>query len=133
GYSANHIMYGAERERWAKQAYSIPPAETISLEISAVQQGGNKRKGSHRLSFGVCMHIVPIENICEGKKDIDVQIDAPQLITLALKMVRSKILAFAPGFPWHEDEFIICDGGWVDLSNHPPNLAYFYKQCVQPS
>jgi hypothetical protein len=61
GYSANHVMYGAERERWAKQAYSTPPAETISLEISAVREGRNKRKGGRGLSFGVCMHMVPIE------------------------------------------------------------------------
>ncbi|KAG1833589.1 hypothetical protein F4604DRAFT_1605331, partial [Suillus subluteus] len=120
GYSANHVMYGAEREHWAKQAYSTPPAETISLEISAVHEGGNKRKGGRG-------------NICEGKKDIDAQSDAPQLITLALETVRPKILAFAPGFPWREDEFIVRDGGWVDLSTHPPNFAYFYKQCVHPS
>jgi len=54
GYSANHVLYGAERERWAKQAYSIPPAETISLEISAVREGGNKRKGGRGIPFGVC-------------------------------------------------------------------------------
>lgn len=56
GYSANHAMYGAERERWAKQAYSTPPAETISLEISAVHEGGNKRKGGRGVSFGVCTY-----------------------------------------------------------------------------
>jgi hypothetical protein len=49
-------MYGAERERWAKQAYSTPPAETISLEISAVHEGGNKRKGGRGVSFGVCTY-----------------------------------------------------------------------------
>jgi hypothetical protein len=48
-------------------------------------------------------------------------------------MVRPKISAFALGFPWREEEFIVRDGGWVDLSTHPPNFAYFYKQCVQPS
>ncbi|KAG1906481.1 uncharacterized protein F5891DRAFT_1181892 [Suillus fuscotomentosus] len=124
GYSAHHTMYGAEWECWAKQAYSIPSAETISLEISAIHEGGNKRKGGHSVSFG---------NICEGKKDIDTQIDTPWLVTLALEMVRPKISAFALGFPWREDEFIIHDGGWVDLSTHPPNFTYFYKQCVQPS
>jgi hypothetical protein len=53
GYSANHALYGAERERWAKQAYATPPAETISLEISAVREGGNKRKGGRGIPFGV--------------------------------------------------------------------------------
>ncbi|KAG1858116.1 hypothetical protein F4604DRAFT_1684996 [Suillus subluteus] len=112
GYSANHVMYGAEREHWAKQAYSTPPAETISLEISAVHEGGNKRKGGRGVSFG---------NICEGKKDIDAQSDAPQLITLALETdfhgARTNL------------SFVMGDG-W---STHPPNFAYFYKQCVHPS
>ncbi|KAG2041211.1 hypothetical protein BDR03DRAFT_979642 [Suillus americanus] len=96
GYSANHVMYGAEQERWAKQAYSTPPAEIISLEISAVHEGRNKRKGGHGVSFG---------NICEGKKDIDTQIDVPQLIVLALETVRPNILLLHWDFHgWDEYE-----------------------------
>ena len=38
GYSSNHAIYASERERWSKMAYSSmgPPAETISLDISAI-------------------------------------------------------------------------------------------------
>ncbi|KIK37537.1 hypothetical protein CY34DRAFT_15633 [Suillus luteus UH-Slu-Lm8-n1] len=121
GYSVNHAQYGAERERWAKQAYAVPPAETISLEITAVREGGNRRKGARGIPFG---------NICEGKKDIDARIDAPGLITLSLDTVLPKIQAFAAGFPWRQDQFIVRDGGWVDLSTHPPHQPYFYSQCM---
>ncbi|KAG1896357.1 uncharacterized protein F5891DRAFT_1247366 [Suillus fuscotomentosus] len=121
GYSANHAQYGAERERWAKQAYAVPPAETISLEVSAVREGGNRRKGAHGIPFG---------NICEGKKDVDARIDAPGLIALALDTIWPKIQAFAGGFPWRQDQFVIRDGGWVDLSTHPPRQPYFYSQCM---
>ncbi|KAG0709186.1 hypothetical protein DFH29DRAFT_870203 [Suillus ampliporus] len=120
GYSVNHVQYGAERECWAKQAYAVPPAETISLEVSAVREGGNRRKGARGIPFG---------NICEGKKDVDARIDAPGLIALALDTIWPKIQAFAGGFPWRQDQFIIRDGGWVDLSNHPPRQPYFYSQC----
>jgi hypothetical protein len=54
GYSVNHAQYDAQRDHWAKKAYSTPPTETISLEISAVREGGNKRKGSRGVGFGVC-------------------------------------------------------------------------------
>ncbi|KAG1878330.1 hypothetical protein F4604DRAFT_1680016 [Suillus subluteus] len=121
GYSANHAQYGAERERWAKQPYAVPPAETISLEITAVREGGNRRKGARGIPFG---------NICEGKKDVDARIDAPGLIALSLDTVLPKIQAFAAGFPWHQDQFIVRDGGWVDLSTHPPRQPYFYSQCM---
>lgn len=53
GYSVNHAQYDAQRDYWSKQAYSTPPAETISLEISAVREGGNKRKGGRGVGFGV--------------------------------------------------------------------------------
>ncbi|KAG1760020.1 hypothetical protein EDD22DRAFT_955335 [Suillus occidentalis] len=121
GYSANHAQYSTEWECWAKQAYAVPPAETISLEITAVREGGNRRKGARGIPFG---------NICEGKKDIDARIDAPGLIMLSLDTVLPKIQAFAAGFPWRQDQFIVRDGGWVDLSTHPPHQPYFYSQCM---
>ncbi|KAG1732589.1 hypothetical protein EDB19DRAFT_1831293 [Suillus lakei] len=114
GYSVNH----------AQKAYSTPPAETISLELSAVQEGGNKRKGGRGIGFG---------NICEGMKDVDAQINAPGLVALALDTIRPKIEAFAPGFLWRQDKFIVRDGAWVDLATHPENVPYFYSQCLHPS
>jgi len=59
--------------------------------------------------------------------------DAPGLITLALETVGPKISAFAVGFLWRQREFIVRDGGWVDLSTHPANIPYFYSQCLQAS
>ncbi|KAG1726456.1 hypothetical protein EDB19DRAFT_1944811 [Suillus lakei] len=70
-------------------------------------------------------------NICEGQKDVDARIDAPGLITLSLDTILPKIQAFVTGFPWRQDQFIIQDGGWVDLSTHPPRQPYFYSQCTQ--
>ncbi|KAG1883960.1 hypothetical protein F4604DRAFT_1919765 [Suillus subluteus] len=121
GYSVNHAHYGAEQQCWAKQIYAVPPAETISLEISVVREGRNKRKGARGIPFG---------NICEGKKDVDTCIDAPGLMALALDTILPKVQAFAVGFPWCHDQFIIQDGGWVDLSTHPPCQPYFYSQCM---
>jgi hypothetical protein len=44
GYFEHHASYASERERWAKisarVAFAVPPAQTISLEISAVHKGG---------------------------------------------------------------------------------------------
>jgi hypothetical protein len=140
GYSVNHAQYGTEREQWAKRAYAVPPAETISLEISAVRECGNRRKGSRSILIGVRSTInillffsltkLEFQNICEGKKDIDACIDAPGLIALALDTVMPKIQAFAVGFPWRQNEFVIRDGEWVDLSTHPPSKPYFHSQCM---
>lgn len=73
------------------------------------------------------------QNICEGKKDIDARIDAPCLISLALDTIGPKIEAFAPGFPWRQDKFLVRDGAWVDLATHPADAPYFYSQCLHPS
>ncbi|KAG1869626.1 hypothetical protein F4604DRAFT_1927030 [Suillus subluteus] len=121
GYSANHAHYGTEQQCWAKQIYAVPPAETISLEISVVREGGNKRKGTRGIPFG---------NICEGKKDLDARIDAPGLIALALDTILPKVQAFAVGFPWCHDQFVIRDGGWVDKSTHP--LPYTIYPVTDP-
>lgn len=46
GYSSHHGMYAAERQRWAKAAYSTPIAiaDTISLEISAIHEASGRKK-----------------------------------------------------------------------------------------
>ncbi|KAG2134629.1 hypothetical protein BD769DRAFT_1665069 [Suillus cothurnatus] len=124
GYSSQHGLYGMERERQAKMAYAtgLPPAETILIEISAVHEGGGRKK-----------HGVPIGNICEGKKGINAQIDAPGLIKLALVTIVPKLQIFGSEFVWRVNEFIVRDSGWVDLSSHQPLVAYFYNQCQQLS
>jgi hypothetical protein len=53
GYSAQHVQYGSERERWAKLSYAPPLAETITLEISAVQEGNSQRKAGRGIIIGV--------------------------------------------------------------------------------
>ncbi|KAG1767514.1 hypothetical protein EDD22DRAFT_844471 [Suillus occidentalis] len=73
------------------------------------------------------------QNICEGKKDIDAQIDTPRLITLAFDTVTPKLFVFGNGFPWHTNEFTVWDATWVDLSTHQPNIPYFFSQCLVPS
>ncbi|KAJ8586860.1 hypothetical protein M405DRAFT_843570 [Rhizopogon salebrosus TDB-379] len=126
GYTANHVQYGTERERWAKMSYVVPPAETISLEISAVHEGPGRRRAGRGVPFG------DIQNICEGKKDVDARIDAPGLIEIALDTVLPKIQSFSE-FCWRPQEFVVRDGGWVDLSTHRHSEPYFYSQCVQQS
>ncbi|KAG1766766.1 hypothetical protein EDD22DRAFT_950345 [Suillus occidentalis] len=123
GYSSHHGMYAAEHQRWAKATYSTPIAitDTISLEISAMHEAsGHKKK-------------TIIANICEGKKDIDASIDAPDLIRLALDMVLPKLHAFGDTFAWRDEEFTVQDSAWVDLSTHPPFKPYFLLQCMQPA
>ncbi|KAG1744433.1 hypothetical protein EDB19DRAFT_1827036 [Suillus lakei] len=67
-------------------------------------------------------------NICEGKKDID----APDLMRLALDTVLPKLCAFGDSFAWHDEEFTVRDSAWVDLSTHPPFELYFLLQFMQP-
>ncbi|KAG2134217.1 hypothetical protein BD769DRAFT_1665245 [Suillus cothurnatus] len=93
-YSENHANYGAQRERWAKLAYALPPMDTITLDISAVHEGGVRKKG----------HGVPIGNIRKGKRDVDARINAPGLIEIAFDTVLPKILTFGAGFPWRIDD-----------------------------
>ncbi|KAG1730994.1 hypothetical protein EDB19DRAFT_1912656 [Suillus lakei] len=122
GYSSQHALYATECECWAKISYATPPAETILIKISAVHEGGGCKKRG-----------VPIGNICEGKKGIDAQIDAPGLIELALDTIVPKLQIFGGGFLWRVNEFIVRDSAWVDLSNHRWSVAYFYDQCQQLS
>ncbi|KAG1860868.1 hypothetical protein F4604DRAFT_1930184 [Suillus subluteus] len=103
-------------------ATGLPPVETILIEISAVHEGRGCKK---------CR--VPIGDICEGKKGIDAQIDAPGLIELALVTIVPKLQIFGSEFVWRVNEFIVRDSGWVDLSSHQPLVAYFYDQCQQLS
>ncbi|KIK91876.1 hypothetical protein PAXRUDRAFT_148509 [Paxillus rubicundulus Ve08.2h10] len=125
GYGAQHALYPAERERWARMAYCPPAVETISLDISAVYKGG-PRKGRQRGT--------PIGSICEGRKDIDARITAPELVTIALDTIIPCIEAFCRQFPWRPREFVVHDVRWADLTKHPiPSQPYFYRECLQPS
>lgn len=144
GYSVHHAQYGLERERWAKLAYAPPPAETITLEISAVYEGNSRKKSGRGINFGVHLFFflslqVAVfltlinQNICEGKKDIDARLDAPGLIQIALDTILPKILTFGRGFLWRTEEFVVRDATWVDLSGHLPAIPYFLAQCLVQS
>ncbi|KAG1830675.1 hypothetical protein F4604DRAFT_1695416 [Suillus subluteus] len=124
GYSVSHTQYTSEHEWWGKLSYAPPPAETITLEISAVYEGNSQKKSGRGINIG---------NICEGKKDIDARIDAPGLINLAFDTVIPKLFIFGNGFPWRINEFTVWDAAWVDLSTHQPNIPYFFSQCLVPS
>jgi len=50
GYSAQHLQYAAQRDHWAHMAHCPPPAEMISLEISAVFEAGGKRRMSAQIT-----------------------------------------------------------------------------------
>ncbi|KAI5988303.1 hypothetical protein F5J12DRAFT_930080 [Pisolithus orientalis] len=123
GYTPQHALHASERERWARLSYCSPPVETIMLDISALYEGGTRKGHLHGTHFG---------NICEGKRDIDARITAPELVTLALTTIIPKVIAFCPDFPWRFQEFIIRDASWVDLSTHPElHWPYFYSSCIQ--
>ncbi|KIK78265.1 hypothetical protein PAXRUDRAFT_164433 [Paxillus rubicundulus Ve08.2h10] len=127
GYGEQHLQYGSQRERWACMAHRPPSAETISLEISAVYEGGVRKKGARGNTIGA------LQSICEGLKDIDVMSTAFELATIALETVIPRIKAYYPQVHWREDEFIVQDAKWVTLSCHVSPRPYFYDECLHPS
>ncbi|KAG6372778.1 hypothetical protein JVT61DRAFT_7177 [Boletus reticuloceps] len=118
------MRYGAQQARWAAAAHRTPAAETISLEISAIYEKGEKQKNPHSNIIG---------SICEGLKDVDVQISAQALTSLALATIIPRIKAYNNLFPWCESEFIVCDEKWVNLSTYADMQPYFYAECLHPS
>ncbi|KIK74940.1 hypothetical protein PAXRUDRAFT_515815 [Paxillus rubicundulus Ve08.2h10] len=55
GYGPQHALYPSERECWAGLAHCPPPAETISLDVSAVYEGGPRKGRQHGTPFGVSL------------------------------------------------------------------------------
>ncbi|KAG2368714.1 hypothetical protein BDR07DRAFT_1477912 [Suillus spraguei] len=94
-YMPHHAHYCSEHDHWAKLSYAPPPSQMISLKILTVHEGGSRKKGGRGTPFG---------SICEGKKDIDAQIDAPGLIKIALDTIWPRIQSFCPAFQWRCDE-----------------------------
>ncbi|KIK75043.1 hypothetical protein PAXRUDRAFT_19321 [Paxillus rubicundulus Ve08.2h10] len=125
GYTPNHAHYPSECDRWAQRAYCAPPVETITIDITAMYEGGPKKGCLHGTTFG---------SICEGRQDIDARITAPELVTIALKVIVPSIKAFCLSFPWWEDEFVVCDECWVNLTKVDyPLEPYFYSKCFVPA
>ncbi|KAL4077213.1 hypothetical protein V8B97DRAFT_2004106 [Scleroderma yunnanense] len=91
GYSAQHLQYAAQHEHWAHMAHHPPPAEMISLEISAMFEAGGKKKNIRSNN---------ISSICKGLKDIDAQSTAHELVSIALGTVVPCIKAYYPWFEW---------------------------------
>ncbi|KAI5988557.1 hypothetical protein EDD15DRAFT_2371224 [Pisolithus albus] len=124
GYSTQHMHYAAQRERWARMAHNPPPAEMISLEMWAVFEAGGKKKNLRANNIG---------SICEGVKDIDALSTARELAVIALETLIPRVKAFFPQFHWREDEFVVRDSKWVDLTRHPSPQPYFYSECLHAS
>ncbi|KIK80941.1 hypothetical protein PAXRUDRAFT_74800, partial [Paxillus rubicundulus Ve08.2h10] len=121
GYTPNHAHYPSERDRWAKRAYCAPPMETITIDITAMHEGSPKKGHLHGTAFG---------SICEGRRDIDARITAPELVIIVLKVIVPSIKSFCLNFPWQEDESIIHDECWVNLAKVDyPLEPYFYGKC----
>ncbi|KIK82490.1 hypothetical protein PAXRUDRAFT_153710, partial [Paxillus rubicundulus Ve08.2h10] len=107
GYGAQHLQYALQCNYWAHAAHHPPSVERIFLDISALYEGGSRKKGPCGNKIG---------NICKGLKDIDALITAPKLILLALEMITPCIRAHCPQFPWQVDEFVVRNAKWVNLS-----------------
>ena len=56
GYGPPHRHYAAQCDYWARMAHSAPPAETISLEISAVYESRGKKRNTCTNNIGVSGH-----------------------------------------------------------------------------
>ncbi|KAG2353893.1 hypothetical protein BDR07DRAFT_1382720 [Suillus spraguei] len=117
GYSEHHGSYATQHHQWSHTLFagSGAPgalAQTISLKISAVHEVGGRKK----------LRGEPIGDI-----------DAPSLIDLALVTVMPKLHAYGGLFSWRNNEFVVQDLGWVDLSMHQSLVPYFYSQCLQPT
>ncbi|KAG9312435.1 hypothetical protein JVU11DRAFT_6819 [Chiua virens] len=126
-YNESHAYYPTETQCWSGLARgTLPSAETISLSIVALREGGQRRGRLNGTPFG---------NIIEGKKGIDAHITASGLVAVAREILVPNIIAFCPEFPWCVDEFVIRDDSWVDLANHAETaenpLGYFYQDCLQ--
>ncbi|KIK81064.1 hypothetical protein PAXRUDRAFT_156974 [Paxillus rubicundulus Ve08.2h10] len=121
GYTPNHVHYPSECDLWTQRAYCAPPMETITIDITTMHEGSPKKGHLHGASFG---------SICEGRRDIDAHITAPELITVVLKVIIPSIKAFCLNFPWQEDEFTVHDECWVNLAKMDyPLEPYFYSKC----
>ena len=70
--------------------------------------------------------------IGKGLKDIDTWCTAQELVTIALDTIIPQIKAYAniSQFPWQEQEFIVCDKKWVDLTKYTNDHLYFYDKCL---
>ena len=113
----------------------------ISLKIAVHYEGNAKHTHNQSTIFGVSLSYFifiqgtdgAVQNICEGKKDIDALITADGLVTISLETIIPKVKMFCPSFPWRVDKFVVRDSEWVDLSAHCSPLPYFYSQCLQPA
>lgn len=90
GYTPHHAHYSSERDRWAKLSYAPPPSQTISLEISAVHEGGNRKKGGRGTPFGVCVQLL-YRNTTTNTTIFRVSVKAKRISTLkSMPQVSSK-------------------------------------------
>lgn len=55
GYGLQHALYPSEREHWVGLAHRPPPAEIISLDVSAVYEGGPRKGRQCGTPFGVSL------------------------------------------------------------------------------
>ncbi|KAI6144577.1 hypothetical protein BKA82DRAFT_4016766 [Pisolithus tinctorius] len=63
------------------------------------------------------IHATPFRSICKGMKDINACATAPELASITLAKVTSKIMAFCLEFLWRPKEFVVHDSSWVDLNS----------------
>jgi len=142
GYRAQHAQYSSEWDCWACLSYCPPSTEMITLDITAIHEGGT-RKGclwgtpfgmnNVTFSFSSTYFNHKLQSICEGKQDIDARVTASKLVAIVLSTLIPNIKMFCPKFTWHDNKFIVHDSTWVDLLKHPVLFQpYFYKECLQP-
>jgi len=141
GYSSHHAHYGSECKRWAKLSYAIPAAQTISLEISLFMRAGSGERVVVALPLGYVFYLqncglvindISLEHLW-GPKGYQCSYQCTWTYNNCTWYHPAKDLDFCSDFVWYDNEFVVQDGKWVDLSTHQARQPYFLNQCWQAS
>ena len=95
GYTHQHAQHASECEQWACLSYCAPPAETITLEISALYEGGARKSCLHGTPFGVHIAYSTASNVLIS---IRTYVKEKRTLTLALLLLNWWLLHSPPLF-----------------------------------
>ncbi|KAJ7762974.1 hypothetical protein B0H16DRAFT_504230 [Mycena metata] len=123
GYSDAHQHYPAQRELWAKKAYSGSPGETISIIMQVLHDiPGKFKKGA------------VVQNLSEGKS-IPANSTPPYIIHVVMSIMKPLLANTTEGFKFNWTHLVVRDvHSWTNLAQEDKNHPYYYDRClVTPS